>query len=144
LQGHPLTLAGPTFDGGYIDLERDRRGKIVLVVFWDTATPECRELLPQLSNLHGKYASRGLEIVGVSLDDDERALEAALDEQAFPGPTIFHAHQKLRRWDNPIVKYYGVREIPMLWLVDRDGQVVSTQLDPAHLEATLERLCSSP
>ena len=140
LQGRPLRLAGPTFDGGYIDLERDLQGRIVLVVFWDTATPECRELLPLIANVHRKYASRGLEVIGVSLDDDDRTLEAALDERAFPGPTIFHAHRKMRRWNSPIVKYYGVREIPMLWLVDQNGQVVSTQVDPARLDTMVESL----
>lgn len=140
LQGRPLRLAGPTYDGGYVDLERDLQGRIVLVVFWDTATPECRALLPLIVEAHRKHASRGLEVIGISLDDDERTLASALDQRAFPGRTIFHANRKMRRWNNPIVKYYGVREIPMLWLVDQNGQVVSTQVDPARLDAMIESL----
>ncbi|HUG91057.1 MAG TPA: TlpA disulfide reductase family protein [Planctomycetaceae bacterium] len=140
LQGRPLRLAGPTFDGGYIDLERDLHGKVALVVFWDTRTRECLDLLPLIADVHRRYESRGLAVIGISLDEDERVLEAALDAGQFPWPTVFHAHRKLRRWNNPVVKFYGVRDIPELWLVDRDGSVVSTNVEPSRLDAVLAPL----
>jgi Thioredoxin-like len=143
LQGRPLRLAGPTFEGGYVDLERDCAGQVVLVVFWHSASKECQELLPRIAQVHRAYGPRGLKMIGISLDEDERALEAALEHGAFPAPTIFHAHQKLRRWNNPIVQYYGVRDVPMLWLVDRAGLVVNTHVDPGQLDALVAKLCQT-
>jgi peroxiredoxin len=144
LRGERPQIAGPTFDGGYLDLERDLADKVVLVVFWDSSTKACQETLALVAEAHARYASRGLEIVGISLDEDERALEAAFDRGVFPWPTIFHAHRKLRRWNSPVVKFYGVREIPLLWLVDRSGAVVSTQVDPERLDEVLAPLCQAP
>src|SRR5206468_6225241 len=44
------------------------RGRVVLVNFWATWCPPCRDEFPDLSRLQRKYASQGLRVLGVSTD----------------------------------------------------------------------------
>jgi thiol-disulfide isomerase/thioredoxin len=52
-------------NGRYIRLG-DYRGKVVLINFWATWCPPCREEIPDLIRLQGKYRSGGLQIIGVT------------------------------------------------------------------------------
>ncbi|MBW3541432.1 MAG: TlpA family protein disulfide reductase [Planctomycetes bacterium] len=140
LPGKPLRLAGPTFDGGFLDVERDYAGKVVLVVFWDTLSRGCREQLATIAAVSEQYRDRGLEVVGVNLDHDELAVERLLESGEIDWPAIFYVEPEQRRWNNPLVRYYGVRDIPMLWLVGRDGIVMSTQVAVDDLEQQIEPL----
>src|SRR6202041_2460361 len=45
------------------------RGKVVLVDFWGTFCEPCKQSFPKLQDLHTKYGSSGLRIVGISEDD---------------------------------------------------------------------------
>lgn len=64
-----LTL--PTLDGGTSSLSA-LRGKLVLVNFWATWCAPCLQEIPLLVEMQGRYASRGLQILGPALDDPEQ------------------------------------------------------------------------
>src|SRR5215210_7039760 len=48
----------------------DRRDKVVLLNVWATWCHPCRTEIPELRALHARYQSRGLELIGVSVDAD--------------------------------------------------------------------------
>ena len=140
LQGASPQFAGPTIDGGFINID-DYNGRVVLVVFWASDNREFIELLPNLVAVFRKYEKAGLQIIGVNLDDEEPAVDAFLEKNELPWQqNIFYSEPSKRRWENPLVKYYGVHNIPALWLVDRNGIVVDTMVDPARLESEIRRL----
>jgi len=94
----------------------DRRGKVVLVNFWATWCPPCRQETPGLVRLSRDYRSRGLEVVGIAMDDDPH--------QAVP--------PFLRRYDVPytvLVPDSGfdlanqIDSLPTTLLIDRQGRV---------------------
>jgi peroxiredoxin len=132
LPGRPLRLAGPTRDGRFVSID-ELQGKVVLVVFWASDSQRFVDRLPQLEAIARRYERHGLAVLGVSLDEDEAALDAFLEEHVVPGVQIFHPEPDSRRWNNPIVRHYGIREIPMLWLVDHNGIVIDTHADPSRL-----------
>ncbi len=136
LVGQLLEFAGPTQEGDFITID-DFANRVLLIVFWSSDDEEFTEQVPQLKALYEKYHSHGLDVVGVCLDEDETELNTWLDENPLPWRQIFCADKSQRRWDNPIVQYYGVRDIPAFWLVDHEGRVVSTTLEPATLENPL-------
>ena len=139
LPGKGLQLAGPTIDGGFIDI-KDYRGKVVLVVFWASDSKPCTEVLPQLKVLGEKYRPAGLEIIGVNLDKEEPVVDAYLEQSKLTWPQVFYPDRNKRRWDNLIARYYGVRELPTLWLVDRTGTVRDIFVDPQRLESRVKTL----
>ena len=61
------------------------RGKVLVVNFWATWCPPCREEMPILSRLQTKHASNGVQIVGIALDTaDNVAQYAAIHPTSYP------------------------------------------------------------
>ncbi len=93
------------------------KGKVVVLDFWATWCPPCREEIPGYIDLQRKYGKDGLAIVGVSLDRD--------------GPAVvkrFMAAQKMNyqvvMGDDAIVDAFGgVEAIPTTFIIDRSGMI---------------------
>lgn len=139
LKGQKLDLGGETPDGGFVKID-DYRGKVVLVVFWASDSSSFQEQLPQLMDVARKYDQRGLRVIGVSLDEDESLVDQFLEQHPMPWTQIFSVDRDKRRWDNPVVKAYGVQDIPLYWLVDQNGTVVDSQIQPDDLDARIRTL----
>jgi peroxiredoxin len=139
LPGTRPQFAGPTIDGRFISLD-DFRGHLLLVVFWDTGNEQFQQDLPLLKELSAEYQTAGLRIVGVNLNEDLGEAESFLKRHNTDWPQIFYAESDKRRWQNPLVKFYGVRDIPQYWLIDRDGRVLDTAAAPERLEALVRGL----
>lgn len=139
LEGKPLEFAGPTPDGGFISID-DFKNKVVLIVFWSSESQEFSEQLPVIKEAYEKYQKFGFEVVGVCMDEDEPALNAWLEEHPLPWKQIFFAEPEKRRWENPVAQYYGIREIPTMWLVDHKGVVQHAKLTAEQLDSSLRDL----
>ena len=141
--GKPLSLAGPTFDGGFWKMA-ERPDHVRLVVFWASGVGRFENDLPALKSLAQKYAPYGLETVGINLDRDPTALETFVKENAFDWPQIFYSNPEQRGWDHPIALYYGIRSLPSYWLVDKQGNVAAVVKRPTDLDEPLAKLMSRP
>ena len=64
-----FTFDLPDPDGNRVKLE-DYQGKVLIVDFWGTWCPPCREEVPHFIKLHEKYKDQGLEIVGINHEQD--------------------------------------------------------------------------
>ncbi len=92
-------------------------GKVVLVNFWATWCPPCREEIPELLELKKEYKDR-LEIVGISEDDDPPASVLKFARQKGISYPIVMATQEL------VDSYGGVPALPTSFLIDTQGRVV--------------------
>ena len=117
----PVDLQFNATDGTKIDL-RNFRGKVVLVDFWASWCPDCNRELPTVQKVYDKYKDRGLVLIGISLDKDAKALANFVAKKSLPWPQYFDG----KGWDNEFAAKYGVRSIPEMWLVDRQGALVTT------------------
>jgi thiol-disulfide isomerase/thioredoxin len=93
------------------------QGKVVILNFWATWCPPCREEIPILVDLAKKYKD-GLLIVGVSVDDGspDDVLEFA---------KAFHMNYPVVMWSHELVSEYGgVPALPTTFLINKDGRVV--------------------
>ena len=121
LKSKPMDLKFAAVDGTTIDLAK-LRGKVVLVDFWATWCPPCREEVPNVVATYKKYHDQGFEVLGISLDQDKDALLSFTKENGMVWPQYFDG----KGWDNTISKSFGIDSIPAMWLVGKDGKVVTT------------------
>jgi thiol-disulfide isomerase/thioredoxin len=103
-------------------------GKVVLVNFWATWCPPCREEIPELLKLKKEYGER-LEIVGISEDDDPPASVLKFARQKGMTYPIVMATPEL------IDAYGGVPALPTSFLVDTQGRVVQKHSGLYPIEA---------
>ena len=95
------------------------RGKPVLLTFWATSCPGCVEEIPLLNELHAKYGSRGLQVIGVAMSyDQEPQIRALRERKAIAYPLAFDRDGKLSE------AMGKVRLTPTSFLLDPQGQVV--------------------
>ena len=117
----PLDLKFTAVDGTKVDLST-MKGKVVLVDFWATWCPPCRGEVPNVVATYKKYHDKGFEIVGVSLDQDKDALLSFTKEHDMVWPQYFDG----QGWDNAVSKNFGIDAIPAMWLVGKDGKLITT------------------
>jgi thiol-disulfide isomerase/thioredoxin len=134
LKSKPLDLKFEAVDGTPVDLAQ-LRGKVVLIHFWATWCGPSVEEVPTVVAAYQKYHSQGFEIVGVSLDNDKDALLAALKDHGMVWPQYFDG----KGWQNEISHQYNILLIPALWLVDKNGMLVTTH-GRADLDGKVARL----
>ena len=94
------------------------RGKVVIVNFWATWCPPCREEIPEMIDLANRYKDR-LQIIGISEDDDATAEEVRdfAREEKINYPIVMGS-------GGVSTEYGGVPALPTSFLVNTDGRVV--------------------
>lgn len=120
-------------NGSSFTLQQLMEGKkYVLIDFWASWCGPCRQEIPNLKKQYERFASKGLQIISISLDQNEAAWKKALDEEKLPWLNF--------RDNTGIDKAYGVRTIPAIFLVDANGVVVATGLRGKALQEKLVAL----
>lgn len=109
-------LALPGLDGRTISLS-DYAGKVVLVDFWATWCPPCREELPGLEKLDRAFGPKGFSVLGVAMDEGGAgAVRRFFDGRPVPYPIALDASGDAPAgWDVP--------GLPTAYLIGRDGSV---------------------
>ena len=74
----------PAVNEGWVDME-SYKGKVVLISFWTTWCPGCRDEMPELIKLQQKFGPKGFTVVAVSVDDQgEESVETFVQTEHFP------------------------------------------------------------
>jgi len=100
------------------------RGKLLIVNFWATWCPPCREEIPQFIKVQEKYRSRGLVFVGVAVDKKD-AVRAYADEIGINYPVLFGDFEAME-----LSRKVGNRAgaLPFTLIIDRSGKIIATKL----------------
>ncbi len=104
------------------------RGRVVLLNFWATWCGPCLEEIPVFSRWQRQYGDAGLQVIGVSMDDDEAAVKRFLAKQGVPYP-ILMGDAKLGE------SFGGVYGLPQSFLIDARGLIVFRGVGEPNIEA---------
>lgn len=132
LKGKSLTLRGPDPTNRQLDVA-NLKGRVVAVVFWATWSTQFVADVPVLRALYEQYGDRGFEIVGVNLDQKPEDVTNFAKKNRIAWPSIFQPGGL----DAPLAQQYGLFSVPTIFLIGKDGRVISNGLTINDLKAQL-------
>jgi peroxiredoxin len=126
-------------DGKTVNFPEDYKGKVVLLDFWATWCGPCMVEVPELVRAYGEFQPKGVEILGISLDQPNSAdrVKSVTGEHKMTWPQVYDG----KFWKAEIAQLYDVHSIPAAFLVDGDtGEIlaVGNSLRGPNLAKTFE------
>lgn len=103
IKGEGMTLSG-------------QRGKIVLLRFWSTRCPSCKEEMPGLEKTYKGLKDKGLEVLAINVEDPQEVASNFTQEMGITYPILLDEEQKVAR-------IYNVFGIPTTFFIDKEGVI---------------------
>jgi cytochrome c biogenesis protein CcmG/thiol:disulfide interchange protein DsbE len=128
-----------SFDGETLTLS-ELRGQVVIINFWASWCPPCREEAPYLEATWRKYQDKGVVFIGVDYVDTDRAALAYIEEFDI---TYFNGHDVGTR----ISQAYRMDGVPETYFVAKNGELRGVKvgpLAPPELDQRIEELLADP
>lgn len=128
-------LMRTALDGKPVDLAK-LRGKVVLLNFWATWCAPCQVEMPVFVGWQKAYQAQGLQVVGVSMDDDAGPVRRLTRRLQVNYPVAMGDEKLGAAWGN-------VLGLPLTFVIDRKGVVRARfqgETDPAKILAALKPL----
>ena len=107
----------------------DFKGKVILLDFWATWCVPCKQEIPGFIELQKKYGDRGLQIVGLSVDDSLNIAKQYATQMKMNYPVLL-AEGK----EDILQAYDPIPSIPVSVIIDRGGRIVSRHLGIASMD----------
>jgi thiol-disulfide isomerase/thioredoxin len=122
LDGTPLRLS-------------DYRGKVILLDFWATWCAPCQEEIPRFVEWQSKYQDRGLQVIGMSMDDSPEPVQKFGREFRMNYPVALETQDVAS-------KYRGIFGLPVNIVIGRDGKIKAKHLGMYDLTLLKQELTS--
>jgi thiol-disulfide isomerase/thioredoxin len=116
------------------------RGKVVLLNFWATWCVPCQAEMPRFVDWQTRYGSDGLQVVGVSMDDDSAPVAELMRKHPVNYPVVMGDEQIG-------TSYGGILGLPVTFLIDRQGNIAARykgEINLDGLERDLQHLLREP
>jgi len=104
------------------------RGQVVVLNFWATWCPPCMQELPSMMDMQNQFRSRGVVVLGVSIDVDDDAYHRFLKQRSVNFVTVRDPEQK-------VAGMYGTSGWPESYIIDRQGVLRRKVVGPINWES---------
>src|SRR5690349_1036442 len=121
------------------------KGHAVLLDLWATKCGGCVKEIPSFIEIHHAYRSRGLAVVGISMDILYEDLKGPAEAWSLVNPFVedHKVDYPILMGDDGITNRYSVNALPVTYLIDRRGRIAATYVgvvDRANIEANIKTL----
>ena len=126
--GKPFTLDfADAISGESISLSR-LKGKVVVIDFWATWCGPCVAEMPKMKEIYAEYEDKGVEFIGVSLDQPEyKGGLTKLKEYCEKNEIAWPQYYQGNLWTSDFSMSWGVNSIPSMFILDKKGNLYSTE-----------------
>jgi thiol-disulfide isomerase/thioredoxin len=138
--GKPFDLSFTEAVSGKNMSMSDLKGKVVVIDFWATWCGPCVAEMPKMKKLYAEYKDKGVEFVGVSLDQPDeglKALKAFVAKNEITWPQYYQGNG----WNSEFSSGWGINSIPCVFVIDKEGKLYSTKAR-GQLEKMIPELLS--
>ncbi|MDE0484759.1 MAG: TlpA disulfide reductase family protein [Candidatus Poribacteria bacterium] len=107
----------------------DYHGKMLVLNFCAKWCGFCAPEIPYIKEVYKEHRNKGLEVIGVSLDEDETELREYIEEHEIPWQQLFDEEGG----KNDLAHYFGVTKVPSQWFIDRNRKIISVDTRKVQL-----------
>lgn len=104
-----------SLDGPNLRLS-EYRGDVVMLNFWATWCGPCRQEMPMLEEIYGRYRPAGFQLLGINVDGEPSRARRMAEDLGVSFPLLIDT-------DKSVSRLYDIRAMPVTVLIDRDGTV---------------------
>lgn len=108
------------------------KNKYKVVVFGASWCPKCKEELPEIAKSYSKWKSKGVEVIFIALEENEKAFKDFA--KAFP----FLSYSDNKKWESKIVKDYYVFSTPTIFLLDNKREILLRPSSVKQMDAWVD------
>ena len=115
--GQPAPNFKVVTTSGQTVTQENYRGHVLVIDFFATWCIPCREAVPHLVEMSRKYGKQGLQVLGLSADEDgERVVRSFAEEHRVNYPMALA--------NETVQADFGIRAVPVMFVIDKKGKVV--------------------
>ena len=130
-----LEIRLPSVKGDTITLS-SLKGKVVLLDFWASWCGPCRMANKKFVKLYDKYKGQGFEIYSVSVDDNRKDWEKAIQKDGITWLQVIDP----KNWGAQSAVNWGISVLPTTFLINKKGDVVAIDPNQKQLEGSVKKL----
>ena len=110
------------------------KAKVKIIDFWASWCGPCRLNNPALKEIYADFHDKGLEIIGVSLDEEKEDWAFAVEKDGLAWINV----SSLKGWECEVARLYNVKGIPALFVLDENNNIIATGLRDEQLRVFLQ------
>jgi thiol-disulfide isomerase/thioredoxin len=132
-----LVVSAKSIEGETFELDAVlKKNEYVLLEFWASWCGPCLEEIPHMKKAYKEFNEKGFEIYSFSLDDERKFWVGASEKVIPPWINV----SDLKAYESPAAIKYGVNLIPRNYLLDKQGNIIASDLRGEALAAELKEL----
>jgi thiol-disulfide isomerase/thioredoxin len=122
-------------DGKQVPISSLIKGKVALIDLWASWCGSCRKHSKAMIPIYEKYQDKGFTVLAIAREQQAKDMKNAMEHDKYPWPSLLELNDENRIWEKNGAGNAG----GAMFLIDRDGTILSTSTDAEELEPLIKK-----